>query len=727
MHAVSVGEVLSSIGMLRELRARDPEMSLFVSTATLAGRAVAEDKLQGLVNGVFYAPLDYVFGLRRVLRAIRPSVGVVMETEIWPELYRQVKKAGCGLLVVNGRISDRALPKYQRLRGIFKHVLQWPDAILVQSTQDRNRYIAVGAPPEKVRVLGNLKYDADPAEVNPPPVIENFLERTRAHFVWIAASTMPGADSSDLDEDDAVIAAFQALASQEPELLLILVPRKPERFELAAAKLASAGIRWQRRSDLRDDSELSLPGVLLLDSIGELGSLFRFADAVFMGGTLVRRGGHNILEPAAAGKPIVIGPHMENFPAIASAFRSGGGVVEIPNAESLAGAVAHLRENPIRREEIGLRARNLALSQRGATERAVNEILELRDAVIPGVPGNWLLDPFLWLLSRLWIAGNRRNQRRGFAEARELKTPVVSVGGLSMGGSGKTPFVAWLAHCLAEQGIHPAILTRGYRRRSLEEPIAIAAGHRASVHTTGDEAQVFLRRGDADVGIGANRWRAGKAIEERFAPDLFLLDDGFQHWRLKRDLDIVLLDVLNPLGRGVFPLGRLREPVSALARADVFVLMRARPGREYRALRKFLRSWNDQAPILMARVRPSRWISLQTGQPEEIPSGRVGAFCGLGNPASFWRTLDDLNLDLIFRWTFDDHHRYEGEELRRIAARAKKYGADIILTTEKDAMNLPEQAVQALGATSLYWLEIEIEVLGKEALFDRIRSKLHRG
>jgi len=157
------------------------------------------------------------------------------------------------------------------------------------------------------------------------------------------------------------------------------------------------------------------------------------------------------------------------------------------------------------------------------------------------------------------------------------------------------------------------------------------------------------------------------------------------------------------------------------------VLMRARPGREYRALRKFLRSWNDQAPILTARVRPSRWISLQTGQPEDIPSGRVGAFCGLGNPASFWRTLDDLNLDLIFRWTFDDHHRYEGEELRRIAARAKKYGADIILTTEKDAMNLPEQAVQALGATSLYWLELEIEVLGKEALFDRIRSKLHRG
>ena len=161
-HAVSVGEVLSAVELIRRVRSIQPHAEIFVSVSTLAGREVADRRLAGLANGVFYAPLDYRSVIRRVLRRIRPAVVVVLETEIWPNLYRESKRAGASLMVVNGRISDRALPRYKRWSGFFKHVLRWPDAILVQSEQDRERYLMAGAPEDRVRVAGNLKYDFTP-------------------------------------------------------------------------------------------------------------------------------------------------------------------------------------------------------------------------------------------------------------------------------------------------------------------------------------------------------------------------------------------------------------------------------------------------------------------------------------------------------------------------------------------------------------------------------------
>ena len=262
------------------------------------------------MDGIFYAPLDFVFVIRRVLRKLQPRVVVVAETEIWPNLFRETARAGCGLIVVNGRISDEAAPRYLKWRWFFRHALQWPDAILAQNAEIRERFIAVGAPPDKVAVGGNLKYDFQPG--SPPADVESFLDELQPSAVWIAASTMPP------DEDDTVIAAFQELAARIPGLLLMLAPRKPERFDLVARKLDEAGMRWVRRSALSLGRSGTRPtGVMLLDSIGELSGLFSRADVVFMGGTLVDSGGHNILEPAMFGKPIVVGPHMENFRDIA--------------------------------------------------------------------------------------------------------------------------------------------------------------------------------------------------------------------------------------------------------------------------------------------------------------------------------------------------------------------------------------------------------------------------
>lgn len=723
LHAVSVGEVVSAAGLLRQIRERSPSIPLYVSVATVAGREIAEERLSELVDGIFYAPIDYAFAVRRVLSRIRPGVVVILETEIWPVLYRETKRASCSLLIVNGRISDRAFPSYRRWRFFFEDVLRHPDAILVQSDQDAARYLELGAPKYAVQTIGNLKYDAEPSRAAPPPIITELIGQLHPGAIWIAASTMAGADSDDVDEDDAVLRAFQELAPSHPRLLLILVPRKPERFDEAEAKLRGAGLPYIRRSQEIIPADMALPCVVLLDSIGELASLFPIADVVFMGGTLARRGGHNVLEPAACSRAIITGPHLENFAAIAAEFRQEHALVEIQGANELAAAVAGLIDDRALREDLGARAAALAASKRSATNKAVSEILRWQDLAVPCwnqlSPARFLL----WPLSQLWAAVSTLEQRRKIARARRLATPVVSVGGISMGGAGKTPMVDHLAERLRETGHHPAILTRGYRRRSIETSILVEAGEPAPVSFTGDEAQIFVQSGYAHSGIGADRFVTGRLLEERYRPDIFLLDDGFQHTRLRRDLDLVVIDALNPFGGGaVFPLGNLREPVSALARAGAFVIMRTAPDREYVGLVRQLRALNPHAPIFRARLEHRYWVDYRTRQPQPSLDGPVAAFCGLANPASFWGTLRSLHLQPVFHWAFDDHHHYSCTQVERLAGQAKMHGSNVLLTTEKDAMNLPESTAAVLehAGAQVYWLKIGVQIEEEPRLLELI-------
>jgi 3-deoxy-D-manno-octulosonic-acid transferase len=715
LHAVSVGEVVSAAGLLAEIRKCSPSIPLYVSVTTVAGREIAEERLSALVDGIFYAPIDYIFAVRRVLGRIRPAALVVLETEIWPVLYREVKRAGCSLLIVNGRISDRTFPRYRRFRFFFQDALRRPDAILVQSDRDA------------VRSIGNLKYDADPPRVEPPRIIADLIARLRPNTIWIAASTMPGADRDDVDEDDAVLAAFQELAPSYSGLLLILVPRRPERFDEAEAKLRQAGVRYIRRSADDLPRDFALPCVVLLDSIGELASLFPIADVVFMGGTIARRGGHNVLEPAACRKAIVAGPHLENFRAIAAEFRASQAFLEIGGAGELAPVVARLLDDPGLREDLGARAAALAAGKHGATKKAVPEILRWQDLAVPCwsrlSPARFLL----WPLARIWTIVSAREQRRKISHARHLDTPVVSIGGISMGGAGKTPMVDHLAERLREIGAHPAILTRGYRRRSIETSILVEAGEPAPVSFTGDEAQIFVQSGFAHAGIGADRFATGRLLEEKYRPDIFLLDDGFQHTRLKRDLDLVLIDALNPFGSGaVFPLGNLREPMSALSRAGAFVIMRASPDREYAGIVRQLRVFNPHAPIFRARLEHRYWVDYRTRQPRNSLDGPVTAFCGLANPASFWGTLRALHLPPVFHWAFDDHHHYACSQVERLSAQARMHGSSVLLTTEKDAMNLPDSTseVLATAGVELYWLKIGVVIEKEDQLLELIGSKM---
>ncbi len=708
IHAVSVGEVIAAETLLRSLR-KTLGARCFVSTTTLAGYEAAKNRLEGLVGGYFYAPIDYVWTVRRALRQIEPSVLVVLETEIWPNLFREAKRAGCGLVIANGRISDRAFPKYRRWRPLFRRVLRWPDAILAQSETMRDRYVAAGAPGDRVRVAGNVKFDFEPRQPEPGSPVVQWLKASEGPVLIAASTTADGR----VDEDRCVLESF----AQLPGWRLILAPRKPERFEIVANLLR--GERWWRRTAGQFNGD---ERVLLLDTIGELPSLFPLADVVFMGGTLTETGGHNFLEPAFAGKPVVMGPRLENFREMADDFRAHRAFLPVDRAEDLTSVFA----KALLDQGTGLRARERAEAQRGAVETTTEQIGQLYEEALfscaRSLPTRTLVRPLAWL----WETGARWRLARELKKQRRLNTPVISVGNITMGGTGKTPFVLYLAKRFRERGLEPVVLSRGYGRSSHRDRLVLARRQEAAVWHTGDEPQILLRSGECGLGIGSDRCLVGEEAEKTLRPDVFLLDDGFSHLRLARDVDIVLIDALNPFGGGeVVPLGRLREPVDGLARADIFVITRCDTYRPMRAIENELRRRNGRAPIFRSKIVTIEWVSMETGQ-KVTPPERVLAFCGLGNAKSFWRSLEKMGIQPMDCVSYGDHHSYSPRDLQSLVAHARNARAEALLCTEKDLVNFPQDAAAIFGDLPVLWLRVEVEMENEDALFEAILGRIAR-
>ena len=349
IHAVSVGEVLTARALLPQLRERYPRLRLFVSTTTMAGQQVARSNLP-FVDEVFYFPFDLGFIVNRTLRLVRPRLFVMMETEIWPNLLRACQREGVKTALVNGRISNRSYPRYRLARFFFRRVLADVDRFCMQSEESARRIIEMGAARERVIVTGSLKFDSldfpapatpAPAGVSasfaPAPSVHDVHQRGRTRVlryfrigptrpVVIAASTLKG-------EEEHVLEAFQRIRATMTNALLIIAPRKPERFDDVERLVRRAGWNVARRTELRVDAE-PRNDVVILDTIGELAQLFQVATVVFVGGSLVDAGGHNILEPAVFGKPIVFGPHMDNFAEIARTFLDNGAAVQVRSGAS---------------------------------------------------------------------------------------------------------------------------------------------------------------------------------------------------------------------------------------------------------------------------------------------------------------------------------------------------------------------------------------------------------
>lgn len=366
VHAVSVGETMAALPVVLKIMKQRPETSIVFTTTTLTGQAQARRLYPDAT--VTYFPFDFAFSVRRFLDHHRPRVFATLETEIWPNVTRIARERGLRLILANGRISDRSLPRYRAFRMIVGSVLRKYDRILAREEADRDRFIAIGAPPEIVEISGNVKFDYEPDEA--PLEIGPLLETLFAgRKVVVLGSTMEGEDEALLPEVERLLA--------EHHVFVVIAPRKPERFELVAGLLASSPLRFVRRSELDAADPVPQADVLLLDTFGELARIYRYATVAFVGGTLVPKGGHNPIEPAAAGVPVCFGPSMSNFREIAQVFLRNEAAAEVRDAAEVIDFAGSMLDNTNMRNQWGERARSTVLQNRGASERTARRIVEL--------------------------------------------------------------------------------------------------------------------------------------------------------------------------------------------------------------------------------------------------------------------------------------------------------------------------------------------------------------
>lgn len=374
-HAVSVGEVLAIRGLVDHIRLHWPTYRVVVSTTTDTGQNLARTHFDG--GNVFYFPVDLGFAIRPYLQALRPLLVVIAETEFWPNFLRLAKRSGARIAVVNARISDRSFPGYKRLQWWLPKVIGNVDLFLAQTWEDRKRLIDIGASEDRVEVTGNLKFDIDPPQ--PPAVVDSLREsfqKSGATPILVCGSTV------DEEEERMLLQAFQSIQASHPHAVMILAPRHPERFPVVAALLESLGIHFWRRSLWSGEP---IPGgVILLDTIGELAAIYGLADIAFVGGSLVPKGGHNIIEPARHGVAIVVGNHTENFRDIIWLFQTNDAVRIVGPAE-LPLVLMDLISNDAEREALGQRAAETLRSQTGATERTFAALEKLLTASMPAV------------------------------------------------------------------------------------------------------------------------------------------------------------------------------------------------------------------------------------------------------------------------------------------------------------------------------------------------------
>ncbi|MEX0611677.1 MAG: 3-deoxy-D-manno-octulosonic acid transferase [Pirellulales bacterium] len=371
IHAVSVGEANLLATLFRELRAAHPDWQFVVSTTSRAGHELARKKYADLT--VFYCPLDFSWAVRTAVRRVRPTLLVLAELELWPNLIMAAKEQGTRVAIVNGRLSDHSFPGYRRIRPLVARVLKQLDLIAAQNDESADRFRALGAPAENVCVTGSLKYDGAQTDRHNPRTValRELAGIAEDEIVLLAGSTQE-------PEEQIAVNIFRRLARQHSSLRLILVPRHPERFDAVAKLLDASGVHWQRRSQLSLASSLLAPRssqlerpILLVDTVGELGAWWGTASIAFVGGSFGSRGGQNMIEPAAYGAAVSFGPNTWNFRDIVAALLAARGAVVVQDALQLEAFIRRCLDEPRYAADLGAYAQQLVLRQLGATGRTV--------------------------------------------------------------------------------------------------------------------------------------------------------------------------------------------------------------------------------------------------------------------------------------------------------------------------------------------------------------------
>lgn len=367
VHAVSVGEVMAAAQLIRELRAARPEWLVAVSTTTATGHRLAKQRLPELP--VFYLPLDFAFVVRRYLRVLQPKMLVLMESELWPNLILQCAGVGVPMAVVNARVSDRSFPRYMRLRRLWRPLFGRISLFLAQSEETAERLAQIGAPAERVKVTGNLKYDL--RESRESALVAMVREQLPAMArVVVCGSTLEG-------EEKMLLAAWPAVLAAEPNAVMVLAPRHPDRFSAVAAMVGAGGFTVIRASAFREQPRPVAAGsIFLLDTIGDLAAMYSLGAVAFVGGSLIKAGGHNPLEPARFGVPVLVGESFENFREIVRVLQVHN-AIRVVSASELAGTLTAMLHHTDEAKAMGQRGREVFDAQAGATARTVQALSAL--------------------------------------------------------------------------------------------------------------------------------------------------------------------------------------------------------------------------------------------------------------------------------------------------------------------------------------------------------------
>jgi 3-deoxy-D-manno-octulosonic-acid transferase len=373
LHCVSVGETQAARPLAKRLKQQFPQYDLVVSTITLTGQNLARDVFRNQAVSIFYFPFDWRWTVCRALKAVNPAVVLIMETELWPNFLRECSKRRIPVALVNGRISRQSYRRYRLIRFFLRRVLSSLSIAVMQSEADAERLKELGMPKERLFIAGNLKFDAELAGE-----LTTKTEELRKRFAFEASAPLVLAASTHAPEEQIILESIQKLRQKQP-VRLMLAPRHPERFNEVAGLLQKSGLSWTRRMNPPNANDADAT-VILLDTIGELPATYALAQIVFVGGSIVDKGGHNVLEPAAAGATVVTGCHTHNFHAIVELMNEAGALVQLPALEDAAASdeLAYVFEkllaNPAEREELGRRAKQLITANQGAADRTMQLI-----------------------------------------------------------------------------------------------------------------------------------------------------------------------------------------------------------------------------------------------------------------------------------------------------------------------------------------------------------------
>jgi 3-deoxy-D-manno-octulosonic-acid transferase len=725
VHACSVGEVNAILPVIKNLRKQFPAAIIFFSTITPTGQAQAR-RVCPEADAIFYFPFDLALCQGLALRFIRPDLCILTERELWPNFLSLCQMQRIPVLVANGIVTEHSSALNQWVPGFMRWRASLVDFYSVQTENSRERLLAMGVETARIAVDGNTKSDQPMPEAGKEEALAQVLGWTPASQWLVAGSTHAG-------EEEIVLDAFALVHAKVPAAQLVLAPRHPERTTAVVALVEKTGLPFVRRSELVNHAVMSHhpAAIVILDTIGELTLAYRLCRGAFVGGSLVANvGGHNPLEVTAEGKPVFFGSQMQNCRDVADLLCRQEVGFTVQNAAELAMQWHRALSDTNWCAEIEQRTRAVMQQYQGAATRAAQRAVKLlaksqesRESVLPTTAliasephsklesyllaviehrqidplanlVRWGLEGLSWcyrggLAVYLWLF------QIGLLHKTRIDCPVISIGNLTLGGTGKTLATTAICQWLLSKDMKPAILSRGYGGEADGEQV-VSDGQRLLMKPSQSGDEPFLLAAtipEALVLVGKDRRHSARQAR-RMGAQVLVLDDGMQYWKLQKDYEIVLVDALNPFGNGyVFPRGLLREPQSALARTQEIWITHADlvPLEKLVALEDTLAAYAPGKPLVATCHEPVALRDFATGDRIglwALEGKRVLAISGIGNPVAFETMLARLGTEVIPA-RFGDHHSYTREELEKLM-REVPGDVGMIITTAKDAVRLPE-------------------------------------